>query len=102
MTLLASPHADGSWPTVRPFATGYSPFMMWTSVLQIVVVVTRTRAWSGPTSGTGLSSSAMRPGSTKIVTFIFLTVDSLRFLGPAGYAFMIRSRTPERTHLPAS
>ena len=29
----------GSWPMVRPLATGYSPLRMWTSVPQIVVVV---------------------------------------------------------------
>ena len=36
---------------------------------QIVVVVTRIRASSGPTSGIGFSSSTMRPGSTKIGRF---------------------------------
>ena len=50
----------GSWPTVNPGSTGYSPFRMWTSVPQIVVVVILISASSGPTSGTGLSSSTMR------------------------------------------
>jgi hypothetical protein len=35
-------------------------------VPQIVVVVTRISASSGPISETGLSSSTMRPGSTKM------------------------------------
>jgi len=42
------------------------------SVPQIVVVVTRTKASSGPTSGTGFSSRTMRPGSTKTAAFIFI------------------------------
>ena len=42
---------------------------MWTSVPQIVVVVMRISASSGPTSGIGFSSSTMRPGSTKIGGF---------------------------------
>jgi hypothetical protein len=37
----------GSCPTVKPFATGYSPFRICTSVPQIVVVVTRSSASSG-------------------------------------------------------
>ena len=44
----------GSWPMVRPRATGYSPFRMWMSVPQIVVVVMRTSASSGPMSGMAL------------------------------------------------
>ena len=60
----------GSWPIVRPRATGYSPLRMWMSVPQIVVVVMRMRASSGPISGTGFSSSTMRPGSTKIAAFM--------------------------------
>ena len=71
----------GSWPMVRPWATGYSPLRMCTSVPQIVVVVIRTSASSGPTSGTGFSSSTMRPGSTKIAAFIM-----------AGMAFSWRVR----------
>src|ERR1700739_72147 len=55
---------------VRPFATGYPPFRMWMSVPQIVVVVMRTSASSGPTSGMGLPSRTMRPGSTKTAAFI--------------------------------
>lgn len=52
----------GLWPSVRPLRTGYSPFRMCTSIPQIVVVVIRTSASSGPISGIGLSSSAIRPG----------------------------------------
>ena len=55
---------------VSPRATGYSPLRMWTSVPQIVVVVTRISASSGPTSGIGFSSSTMRPGSTNTAAFI--------------------------------
>jgi hypothetical protein len=50
---------------------------MCTSVPQIVVVVTRTRASSGPTSGIGLSSSTMRPGSTKTAAFIWAGMGDL-------------------------
>src|SRR3954454_17506059 len=64
----------GSWPTVRPLATGYSPLRMWTSVPQIVVVVTRRSASSGPTSGTGFPSSSMRPGPTNTAAFIILVI----------------------------
>ena len=39
------------------------------SVPQIVVVVMRMSASSGPTSGIGFSSRTMRPGSTKIGDF---------------------------------
>lgn len=60
----------GSWPMVRPLATGYSPLRMCTSVPQMVVVVMRISASSGPTSGTGFSSSTMRFFSTKIAAFI--------------------------------
>src|SRR5262249_48174562 len=52
----------GSWPTIRPGSTGYSPLRMWTSVPQIVVSVTRTSASVGPTLGTGRSSSEILPG----------------------------------------
>ena len=64
-------HSDGFVADVRPLATGYSPFRMWTSVPHIVVVVTRIRASSGPGCGIGLSSRTMRPGSTKSAAFIF-------------------------------
>src|SRR5688572_7123749 len=43
---------------------------MWTSVPQIVVVVMRMSASSGPISGIGRSSRAMRPGSTKMAAFM--------------------------------
>ena len=67
--------ASRSHPPVRdrssgPWRPGYSPLRMCTSVPQIVVVVTRIRASNGPTSGTVLSSSTMRPGSTKMAAFI--------------------------------
>src|SRR5690606_21322804 len=64
----------GSWPMVKPRATGYSPLRMCTSVPQMVVVVTLISASKGPTSGTGLSSSTMRPGSTKIAAFIIMAM----------------------------
>ena len=51
------------------------------SVPQIVVVVMRTSASSGPTSGTGLSSSTMRPGSTKMAAFI-LCISRVSLIGP--------------------
>ena len=60
----------GSWPMVSPRATGYSPFRICTSVPQMVVVVMRSNASSGPTCGIGFSSSTMRPASTKIAAFI--------------------------------
>lgn len=44
------------------------------SVPQMVVVVTRMSASSGPTSGIGLSSSTMRPGSTKSAAVIILVM----------------------------
>ena len=44
----------GSWPTIRPGSTGYSPRRMCTSVPQIVVIVTRTIASVGPHSGIGM------------------------------------------------
>src|SRR3954451_20733244 len=76
--LTAAPNLSitptGSWPTVRPLATGYSPLRMWTSVAQIVVVVTRRSASSGPTSGTGFPSSSMRPGPTNTAAFIILVI----------------------------
>ena len=50
----------GSWPTIRPGATGYSPRRMCTSVPQIVVIVTRTIASVGPHSGIGRSCSMIR------------------------------------------
>src|SRR6188474_2482106 len=61
----------GSWPTMRPLRTGYSPRRMWTSVPQIVVVLIRSRASSGPTSGTGRDSRTILPGSANIAAFIF-------------------------------
>ena len=64
----------GSWPMVRPGATGYSPFRIWMSVPQIVVVVTRISASSGPTSGTGFSRSAIRPGLAKTAALIVLDI----------------------------
>ncbi|MDT4880811.1 hypothetical protein FQZ97_1165970 [compost metagenome] len=60
----------GSWPMVRPAATGYSPLRMCTSVPQMVVVVIRSKASFGPISGMGLSCSSMRPGSINTAAFI--------------------------------
>ena len=73
----ASITPTGSWPIVRPRRTGYSPFRMCTSVPQIVVVVTRRSASSGPTSGIGFSSSTIRPGSTKTAAFILVAMPDL-------------------------
>ena len=53
---------------------------MWTSVPQIVVVVMRMSASSGPTSGIGFSSRTMRPGSTKMAAFILGIVISPRLV----------------------
>ena len=50
------------------------------SVPQMVVVVTRISALSGPTSGTLFSSSTMRPGSTKIAAFIISAITVLHLL----------------------
>src|SRR5262249_15860188 len=71
----------GSWPTVSPRATGYSPFRIWTSVPQIVVVVTLISASVGPTRGTGFPAAAIRPGSTETAAFIFFIIPpSIRLL----------------------
>src|SRR5918993_3883660 len=50
---------------MRPGATGYSPRRMWTSVPQMVVIVTRTMASVGPQEGTGRSCRVMTPGRSK-------------------------------------
>jgi hypothetical protein len=50
----------GSWPMIRPGATGYSSRQMWTSVPQIVVSVTFTIASVGPQDGVGTSSIPIR------------------------------------------
>src|SRR6185295_6389682 len=60
----------GSWPTVSPRATGYSPLRMCTSVPQIVVRVMRRSASFGPIEGTGFSSSTIRPFSTNTAAFM--------------------------------
>src|SRR5579872_310786 len=87
----------GSWPIVSPLATGYSPFRMWTSVPQIVVVVIRMRASSGPTSGIGFSPSTMRPGSAKIAAFIVaISVASLLRLSTRGRAPALELAQPRR------
>src|SRR5829696_3184459 len=52
----------GSWPTMRPGATGYSPLRICTSVPQIVVIVARTMASVGPQAGIARSCNAMTPG----------------------------------------
>src|SRR3546814_5757148 len=76
----------GSWPMVRPGATGYSPLRMCTSVPQIVVVVMRSRASLGPISGMGLSCSSMRPGSTNTAAFIMTMVRLLFELKASGHS----------------
>ena len=75
-------------------ATGYSPLRICPSVPQIVVVVIRTRASSGPTSGVGFSSRTIRAGSTNTAAFILDIVISL--------AVVLRgvvSRVPSSTNL---
>src|SRR5690606_25120490 len=67
----------GSWPTVSPGATGYSPLRICTSVPQMVVVVMRIRASLGPTSGMGLSASSIRPGSTNTAALIISAMEHL-------------------------
>ena len=67
---IAAMIPTGSWPTMRPGATGYSPFRMCTSVPQIVVVVTRSRASVGPISGIGRSCNSILPGATNTAAFI--------------------------------
>jgi hypothetical protein len=49
---------------------------MCTSVPQMVVVVMRIRASVAPTSGIGLSSRTILPGSMKTAAFIFVMVKS--------------------------
>ena len=56
---------------------------MWTSVPQMVVVVTRSSASSGPTSGIGFSSSTIRPGSTKTAARIILAIVPILSCRPA-------------------
>src|SRR3954463_496592 len=58
---MASTTPTGSWPTISPSRTGYSPFRMWTSVPQIVVSVTFTSASPTPGSGRGTSRIAIFP-----------------------------------------
>ena len=41
----------GSWPMTRPWRTGYSPLTMWTSVPQMVVVVTPDDRLAGTSVG---------------------------------------------------
>src|SRR5689334_10199442 len=50
---------------MRPGATGYSPLRMWTSVPQMVVIVTRTMASVGPQEGIARSCSVITPGRSK-------------------------------------
>ena len=60
----------GSWPMMRPGATGYSSRQMWTSVPQIVVSVTLTIASLGPHRGVGFSSKTIRSRPSKTAAFI--------------------------------
>ena len=57
----------GSWPMTSPGRTGYSPLRMWTSVPQIVVVVTRMTASPAPARGFGTASTRMSFGPWKTV-----------------------------------
>src|SRR5262245_2936808 len=76
----------GSWPSTRPGTTGISPFRMWTSVPQIVVVVTRSTASCGPGTGIGRSSSRIRPGPANTAAFM---VVRLTGSSQACVAFMV-------------
>src|SRR4029079_18678858 len=66
----------GSWPTVRPSFTGYSPFRMWTSVPQIVVSVTRISASPTPGTGRGTSRSPIFPFPSKTAARIAVDIVS--------------------------
>ena len=55
------------------------------------LAIGRTSASSGPTSGIDFSSSATRPGSTKIVTFIFMAIDGLHPLPREAPAFVAQA-----------
>ena len=86
--IYPGPHNDGGWAQSHDDGRRYVQKMLGNkvqttykenvfsnaSVPQIVVVVTRTSASSGPTSGIGFSSSAIRPGSTKIAAAIALAI----------------------------
>ena len=61
---------EGSCPTTRPGATGYSPRQMCESVPQMVVVVTFTIASVGPQRGIGTSSMWMSRTSLKTAALI--------------------------------
>jgi hypothetical protein len=58
---LLNPYEAKDPDAIWTRATGYSPLRIWISVPQLVVVVTRMSASSGPISGIGFSSSAIRP-----------------------------------------
>src|SRR6478735_2273356 len=60
----------GSWPMIRPGRTGYSPFRIWMSVPQIVVLVTRITASPAPARGFGADSTRMSPGPWNTVARI--------------------------------
>src|SRR5215207_10339477 len=83
----------GSWPTMRPGATGYSPRRMCTSVPQMVVIVTRTIASVGPHTGTGRSRSRIwsAPSKTaaRIVSVAF-PADGRSVVGTADMATLPR------------
>ena len=55
----------GSCPRTSPGRTGYSPFTMWTSVPQIVVMVTLISASPGPGRGRATSSTLNSCGAWK-------------------------------------
>src|SRR5574337_434134 len=74
---------------VNPFATGYSPFRMCTSVPQIVVVVIRRSASKGPGEGTAFSSITIRPGSTNMAAFIILGMTDIPSIGYSGRTALV-------------
>ena len=80
----------GSWPTMRPFATGYSPRQMCESVPQIVVVVIFTTASVGPGAGLPTSSMWMSWTSWKTAARIVSGINVL----PLGWPCAAHSRRP--------
>src|SRR3954471_773787 len=72
----ASMTPTGSWPSTSPVRAGYSPFTMWTSVPQMVVVVMRTTAWPARGDGFGRSTMPRRPVPRKATAFMVSMVAS--------------------------
>src|SRR5450759_4433318 len=80
-----------------PGRTGYSPLTIWTSVPQIVVVVTRITASPAPACGRGTSSTRMSPGPWKTVARIVPTVLICVLLVQSAWASSRAGQDPRRT-----